>query len=117
MIDGTIVPDSTGTTTSTGQIMMTVNLTSPEQVESLTSNSSQVLVVAPPDACGAPSIPAGSVVAAHLQVSDPPANDDTSAAEVSNIIPELKHDDVSAKVGDLFSCILITGLFLGGGSK
>ncbi|RLN35987.1 uncharacterized protein C2845_PM03G16100 [Panicum miliaceum] len=67
MIGNATIP-GTGMTTNTGQIMMAVSLTSSKLVASLMSNgSSKALLVAPPHACGAPSIPPGTVVGAPVR--------------------------------------------------
>lgn len=66
-INGTILP-GTGTTTSTSQIVMTVTLTSPEQIDAVLCNSSQVALVAPPHACGVKYLPPGKVVGALVHV-------------------------------------------------
>ncbi|CAN6200258.1 unnamed protein product [Urochloa humidicola] len=54
-------------TTNTGMISTAVNLTSSEQLASLTSNGGgKAFLVAPPHACGAPSVPLGQKVAAAV---------------------------------------------------
>ncbi|CAL5084667.1 unnamed protein product [Urochloa decumbens] len=70
LVINNVTVSSTGRTTNTGVILsMTVNLTSSEQLASLTSNDggrSKAFLVAPPHACGAPSIPPGQMVAAAV---------------------------------------------------
>ncbi|CAL5061062.1 unnamed protein product [Urochloa decumbens] len=63
LVINNVTVSDTGRTTSTGMILsMAVNLTSSEQLASLTSNGGAFLV-APPHACGAPSIPPDQRVA------------------------------------------------------
>ncbi|TKW36441.2 hypothetical protein SEVIR_2G442833v4 [Setaria viridis] len=70
VINNATIP-GTGRTTSTGQIVMAVSLTSAQHLDALTSNGSgKAFLVAPPHACGAPSIPPGMAVAAEVHATD-----------------------------------------------
>ncbi|RCV14486.1 hypothetical protein SETIT_2G430000v2 [Setaria italica] len=70
VINNATIP-GTGRTTSTGQIVMAVSLTSAQHLDALTSNGSgKAFLVAPPHACGAPSIPPGMAVAVEVHPTD-----------------------------------------------
>ncbi|CAL5084772.1 unnamed protein product [Urochloa decumbens] len=70
LVVNNVTVSGTGRTTNTGMILpMAVNLTYNEQLAALTSNGgsrSKAFLVAPPHACGAPSIPPGQQVAAPV---------------------------------------------------
>ncbi|KAL6871465.1 hypothetical protein ACP4OV_014294 [Aristida adscensionis] len=69
VIGSTRIPGA-GRTTDTGRIVLTANLTSAEQLDAMLRNSTgEAFVVAPPHACGAPQLPAGTVVAAPVQLT------------------------------------------------
>ncbi|TVU37260.1 hypothetical protein EJB05_10566, partial [Eragrostis curvula] len=68
MVNGKTLPGAS-TTTSTGQINMRVNLTTTQQVVSILSNGSRVLVVVAPQSCGVPSIPKGKVMGASVDIN------------------------------------------------
>ena len=131
----TTPPGGTGRTTSDGHILITVKLNSTEQLAALTSNSnsSKAFIVCPPHACGAPSLPAGTVVAAEVQliamvtISD---HDDAGSVQRPTIatadtllVPAVNgslhatanKDDVHLAVADVeeFACLLTGGLLLG----
>jgi hypothetical protein len=130
VINNATVPGGTGRTTSDGHILITVNLNSTEQLAALMSGSSKAYVTAPPHACGAPSLPAGKVVAAEVQamamvtISD---HDDAgsvqrptiAAAADTLLVPAVNGSlHATANKGDAvhlvyaavreFSCVLIT---------
>ncbi|KAF8656588.1 hypothetical protein HU200_060650 [Digitaria exilis] len=67
VIDKDEIPGGTVMTTSTGQVAMAVKLRSQEEVTSVTKG--KAYLVAPPHACGAPSIPQGTVMAARVIVT------------------------------------------------
>ncbi|KAL6871466.1 hypothetical protein ACP4OV_014295 [Aristida adscensionis] len=69
VIGSTRIPGA-GRTTDTGRIVLTANLTSAEQLDAMLRNSTgEAFVVAPPHACDAPELPAGTVVAAPVQLT------------------------------------------------
>ncbi|KAL6896598.1 hypothetical protein ACP4OV_007172 [Aristida adscensionis] len=68
VIGSTRIPGAGGTT-ETGRIVLTANLTSGELLDTVLSNSNKTFVVAPPDSCGTPKLPAGAEVAAPLQLT------------------------------------------------
>ncbi|OEL22870.1 hypothetical protein BAE44_0016106 [Dichanthelium oligosanthes] len=119
VINSATIP-CTGRTTSTGKIVMTARLTSGEQVASLmmsNGSSSKVFLVAPPHACGAPSIPPGTVVAASAHpitvrtggaghVQSPSSSIAASDVLLSSSLPTAI---IVAGVNE-FSCAVITGL-------
>nr|CAB3458956.1 unnamed protein product [Digitaria exilis] len=67
VIDKDEIPGGTVMTTSAGQVAMAVKLRSQEEVTSVTKG--KAYLVAPPHACGAPSIPQGTVMAARVIVT------------------------------------------------
>ena len=111
VINNATVPGGTGTTTSDGNILITVKLNS-EQKAALMSNSSssKAYVTAPPHACGAPRLPAGKVLAAEVQpitmmtVSD--HDDARSVQRPTNAAAHTPLDVVIAAV-DKFACAVI----------
>lgn len=72
VINNATIPGAGGRTTSTGQIAMAVSLTSVQHLDALTKSngSGKAFLVAPPHACGAPSIPPGKAVAAEVHPTD-----------------------------------------------
>ncbi|KAL6657178.1 hypothetical protein ACP70R_004958 [Stipagrostis hirtigluma subsp. patula] len=70
MINKAMVPGATGRTTETGRIEMKVILNSTEHVAALMSNgNNNVMITAPPHACGAPKLAAVKMVAAPVNVT------------------------------------------------
>ncbi|XP_066396576.1 uncharacterized protein [Miscanthus floridulus] len=68
VINNATVPGGTGRTTSDGQLLMTVNLNSTEQLAALMSNgSSKAYVIPLPGASGVPSLSPGKQMAAAVE--------------------------------------------------
>ncbi|KXG36932.1 uncharacterized protein LOC110432438 isoform X1 [Sorghum bicolor] len=119
VINNTTVSGGAGKTTSDGHILITVKLNS-EQLAAVMSNSSsssKAYVTAPPHACGAPSLPAGKVVAAEVKpiatitVSD---HDDAGSVQRPTIAAIHTAGSILLAAVDEFACVAITGGLLGG---
>jgi len=116
VINNTTVSGGAGKTTSDGHILITVKLNS-EQLAAVMSSSSKAYVTAPPHACGAPSLPAGKVVAAEVKpiatitVSD---HDDAGSVQRPTIAAIHTAGSILLAAVDEFACVAITGGLLGG---